>query len=47
MKICGKEISGETISKIRDIVAENWQKSRTQLSRHICETLEWRGEYII
>src|SRR3990172_7035119 len=43
MKICGKEISAENINKIRDIIAENWQKSRTQLSRQICETLEWRG----
>ena len=43
MRICGKEISDETISQIRDIIAENWQKSRAQLSRQICETLEWRS----
>ncbi|MFN3532142.1 MAG: hypothetical protein ACK41Q_06445 [Candidatus Brocadia sp.] len=43
MRICGKEITDEDISRIRDIIAENWQKSRTQLSRQICEALEWRG----
>jgi len=43
MKICGKELSDEKISLIRDIISESWQKSRTQLSRQICETLEWRG----
>ncbi|MCR4292312.1 MAG: IS4 family transposase [Candidatus Kuenenia sp.] len=43
MRICGKEISDENISQIREIIAENWQKSRTQLSRQICEALEWRG----
>ncbi|MFN3531968.1 MAG: Druantia anti-phage system protein DruA [Candidatus Brocadia sp.] len=43
MRICGKEITDEDICRIRDIIAENWQKSRTQLSRQICEYLQWRG----
>ena len=43
MRICGKEISDEDISQIRDIIAENGEKSRIQLSRKICEVLEWRG----
>ncbi|OOP56733.1 MAG: hypothetical protein AYP45_07455 [Candidatus Brocadia carolinensis] len=43
MRISGKEIPEENISLIRDIIAENWQKSRTQLSQQMCEALEWRG----
>lgn len=43
MRVCGKEISDENVSQIRDIIAKNWQKSRTQLSLQICEALEWRG----
>lgn len=43
MRICGKEISEEKISKIRDIIAGNWEKSRTQLSREVCKALEWRS----
>lgn len=43
MRICGKELSDETIHQIRDILAENGKKSRTQLSRQICEVLGWRS----
>lgn len=43
MIICGKEFSTETIDMIRDILAENQQISRTQLSRQVCEVLNWRS----
>jgi hypothetical protein len=43
MIICGKEISSENIDMIRDIIAENQQTSRRQLSRQVCEVLDWRS----
>jgi hypothetical protein len=43
MIICGKEILSENIDMIRDIIAENQQISRRQLSRQICEHLNWRS----
>jgi len=43
MRICGKEITDDKISQIREIIAKNWQKSRTQMSGLICEALGWRG----
>jgi hypothetical protein len=41
MITCGKDFSFEAIDMIRDIIAENQQISRTQLSRQVCEKLNW------
>jgi len=43
MIICGKEFSSNDISLIEDIIAENQQISRAQLSQRICEALNWRS----
>ena len=43
MKLCGKEFTPEEISQIREIIAENQDISRRQLSRQVCERLNWRS----
>lgn len=43
MIICGKEFSPDTIGMIRDIIEKDQQISRTQLSRQVCEILDWRS----
>ena len=43
MRLCGKEFTAEEISQIRDIIAENEHISRRQLSRQVCERLNWRS----
>ena len=43
MKLCGKEFKPEEISQIREIIAENQDISRRQLSRQVCERLNWRS----
>lgn len=43
MLICGNEISSEEINLIKDMIAENQQISRRQLSRQICERFNWRS----
>lgn len=43
MVICGNEISSEKIHLIKDMIAENQQISRTQLSKQVCERFNWRS----
>ena len=44
MIVCGKEFSTKNIAMIEDIIAENRQISRVQLSRQVCKALNWRSE---
>src|SRR3990172_4733824 len=43
MILCRKEFTTEEISQIRDIIAEKQHISRGQLSRQVCERLNWRS----
>lgn len=43
MIICGKEFSSKNIALIEDIIADNQQISRAQLSQQVCESLSWRS----
>jgi len=43
MKLCGKEFTTEEIIQIREIIAENQHISRRELSRQVCERLNWRS----
>ncbi len=43
MVICGKEFPKANIEQIRHIIAENGQKSRTLVSRQVCEALDWHS----
>lgn len=43
MIVCGKEFTTGEINQIRDIIAEKQDISRGQLSRQVCERLNWRS----
>jgi hypothetical protein len=43
MVICGNEISSEKINQIKNMIAENQQISRRQLSQEVCERFNWRS----
>lgn len=43
MVICGNEISSEKINQIKNMIAENQQISRRQLSQQVCELFNWRS----
>ena len=43
MVVCGRQFSGETISRIQAAVNGDDSLSRRKLSRHVCEWLDWRS----
>lgn len=43
MMICGKEFPSEVINQIENIITNNQHISRTQLSRQVCEIINWRS----
>lgn len=43
MLVCGQEFSNETIQRIASTVEKEPEISRRELSRRICQWLEWRG----
>jgi hypothetical protein len=43
MQICGQEFSSETIERIIKFIAERPDVSRTELSLHVCEWLDWKS----
>ena len=43
MKICGKNITPEIITQIETIIAHQPDISQRQLSRRVCERLDWRS----
>lgn len=43
MVISGNEISSEKINQIKNMIAENQQISRRQLSQQVCEEFNWRS----
>ncbi len=43
MVVCGNEISSEKINQIKNMIAENQQISRRQLSQQVSERFNWRS----
>jgi len=43
MIVCSKEFSSTDIAIIEDIIADNQQISRAQLSQQVCKALNWRS----
>lgn len=43
MVVCGRQFSGDVISRIQATVNGNVSLSRRKLSRHVCEWLDWRS----
>ncbi len=41
MRYCGREFSPEELDRIREIVAQSPDSSRAQLSRLVCQGLDW------
>ena len=42
MRYCGRDFSTPEIEDIRALISENPEFNRAQLSRHVCEKLNWR-----
>ena len=43
MQLCGRELTGETIAQIKEMVRVNPTLSRRALSLRVCEWLQWRS----
>ncbi len=43
-RYCGRNFSAEELTAIRNIIADNPVVNRAQLSRLVCDTLNWRRQ---
>ena len=43
-RYCGREFSGEEIDTIRSLIREHPEHSRAELSRQVCDLLQWRRQ---